>query len=313
MILRQIENASEYNCLLSCLATLAKHYERDYQMIFSGNWKLQYNSNDNDKRIGEKIDIVSETDIVSRSIKFHGFSWKMYPVAFPIDCENIVELTHPILATVDLYNFKVSSYYQKYHFIHSIIVEEDDFKKNEFVCVDPYFQYAQYVVPKSDLMICLKQWGELEVYNLPKNIYVGEYIKAIKEDISEVNNNDDNYRNIKSLARDICNEINIVFEFDEFQENLQKVPIMNSIRKVAMYRSAYSSLLDYVYEHYKIENCRVASDLLKQSVVLWKTVKGKLLKAYLTHSIYREKTTIFKLVNEIADTEKLAIERILLI
>ena len=311
MNLRQIENAGEFNCLLSCLATLAKYYERDYQMIFSSNWKLRYNSNAVDKRIGEKIDIVSETDIVSRSIKFHGFSWKMYPFKFPDDYENIVEPIYPILATVDLYNFKFSDYFNKYHFIHSFIINEYDFKKKEYLCVDPYFQYAQYVVPKRDLMICLKQWGEIEFYNLPKDICVSEYIKAINEDVSEVNN--DNYNNIKSLARDIYNEMNIAFEFGEFQEYIQKVPIMNSIRKVAMYRSAYSSLLDYVYELYKIENFRVASILLKQSVVLWKTVKGKLLKAYLTHSINREKITIFKLVNKIADTEHLVTELILLV
>ena len=312
MKFRQIENASEYNCLLSCLATLAKHYGRDYQIIFSSNWKLQYNSNTVNKRIGEKIDIVSKTDIVSRSIKFHGFSWKMHPYEIIVNHENILDSFYPILATVDLYEFKFSDYFKKYHFTHSLIIKEYNLEKEEYLCIDPYFQYAQYVVPKKDLIICLKKWGEIELYNMPRDLCAEEYIKAITEDIMEVNYNNDNYKNIKSLANDMYNNMNIAFEFDEFRKNLQAVPIMNSIRKVTMYRSAYSSLLDYVYNLYKVESFRVASILIKQSVVLWKTVKGKLLKAYLTHSINREKITIYQLVNKIADTEKLATEQILL-
>lgn len=314
MVFEHIENINAYNCLLASVATLAKYYGRDYHMISGSDWKLRYDGGACSERIGEQIDVVSQVDAASRTMQFHGFVWEME--AFEechtnADTGYFKEFSYPFLVSVDLYFSKWSKMYQKYHFFHYLIVCDYNSKDKTYTCIDPYFQYAHYNVSKEDLYLSMDRCGKISLFELPEKNSAEDYIKAIRDDIILVNKDNENYTNIKRLANDISTKMDIHYEFDEFKNDLHAVPIMDRIRKVGMYRDAYSCMLDYVYKLFELKYLNDASSLMKQSVVLWKTVQGKLLKTYLTDSIHNDREAISQMLKQIADIEKQAVDIIL--
>ncbi|WP_139084770.1 hypothetical protein [Bacillus sp. FJAT-27264] len=315
MMFEHIENVNSYNCLLASVATLAKYYGRDYHMISGSDWKLSYDGCTGSKRLGEQIDVISQVDPTYRAKQFHGFIWEME--AFE-ECQINEETgcykdyTYPFLVSVDLYCSKWSKVYQRHHFLHCIIVCDYNSKDQTYSCIDPYFQYAHYNVSREDLYLSIDKCGKLMLLELPEKNSVEDYIKAIREDIVMVNNDNENYTNLKRLANDILTKMDIHYEFDEYKNDLNAVPIMDRIRKVTMYRDAYSCMLDYVYKLFELKYLNDASSLIKQSVVLWKTIQGKLLKTYLTGSINSDREIIAQMINQIADIEKQAVDLILI-
>jgi hypothetical protein len=310
----QIENINAYNCFLASVATLAKYYGRDYHMISGSDWKLRYDVGVGSERIGEQIDVISQVNAAYRAMQFHGFIWELE--AFDEchindDTGRFKEFTYPFLGSIDLYYSKWSKAYQRYHFLHYLIICGYNSKDRTYTCIDPYFQYAHYNVSKEDLYPSMDRCGELILFELSKKNSAGDYIKAIREDIIMVDKDNENYTNIKRLASDVCTKMDIHYEFDEFKNDLHAVPIMDRIRKVAMYRNAYTCMLDYVYKLFELKYLQDASSLIKQSVVLWKTIQGKLLKTYLTDSINSDRETISQMIKQIANIEKQAVEIIL--
>lgn len=313
MEFEQIENANAYNCLLVSVATLAKYFGRNYHMISGSDWKLRYAMSVGSKRIGEQIDVVSQVDAAYRAMQFHGFTWEL--VEFDechinADTGCFKEFTYPFLGSVDLYYSKWSKFYQRYHFLHYLIICDYNCKDRTYTCMDPYFNYARYKISKEDLFFSLDRCGKLTFSELPIKS-VEDYIKAIREDIILVDTDNKNYTNIKQLASDICTKMDIHYEFDEFKNDLYAVPIMDRIRKVTMHRNSYTCMLDYVCKKFELEYLLDASSLIKQSVILWKTIQGKLLKTYLTDSMSRDRKIISKMLRQIADIEKQAVEIIL--
>lgn len=314
MVFEHIENASAYNCLLASVATLAKYYGRDYHMISGSDWKLRYDVGVCNERIGEQIDVVSQVDVTYRAKQFHGFIWETEAFEecyINADTGCFKDFTYPFLGSIDLYYSKWSKLYQRYHFLHWLIICDYNSKNRTYTCIDPYFQYAHYNVSKEDLYLSMERCGKLKLFELPKKNCAEDYIKVIREDIMMVHKDNENYTNIKRLASDICTKMDIHYEFDEFKNDLHAVPIMDRIRKVAMYRDAYSCMLDYVYNLFDLKNLKDASSLIKQSVILWKTIQGKLLKTYLTDSLNSDRETISQMIKQIADIEKQAVEIIL--
>jgi hypothetical protein len=314
MVFEQIENANAYNCFIASVATLAKYYGRDYHMISGSDWKLRYNSGVGSERIGERIDVVSQVDAACRVKQFHGFIWEMElfeECHIDADAGGFKEFTFPFLVSVDLYFSRWSKFYQKYHFLHYLIISDYNSKNKTYTCIDPYFQYAQYNVSKEDLYPSMDKCGKLIFFEITEKSSVEDYIKAIREDIMMVDKDNENCTNIIQLANDICTKIDIHYEFDEFKNELHAVPIMDRIRKVAMYREAYSCMLDYVYKLSDLKYLKDASGVIKQSVDLWKAIQGKLLKTYLTNSINSERETISQMIKQIADVEKQAVKIIL--
>jgi hypothetical protein len=314
VLIEHIENVDAYNCLLAVVATLAKYYGRDYHMISGSDWKLKYDGSISNKRIGEQIDIVSHIDVTCRAMQFHGFFWEMEPFKecyINTDTGCFKDYTYPFLVSVDMYYLEWSKAYQNYHFLHYLIISDYNCENKTYTCIDPYFQYANYSVPKQDLFLSMDRCGKITLSELPKKISAEDYIRVIREDIMMVNRDNENYTNIKRLANDVYTKMDIHYEFDEFKHDLQTVPIMDRIRKVAVFRDAYACMLDYVYEIFNLEYLKKASELLKQSVTLWKIIKGKLLKTYITNSINRDREIFSRMINQIADIEKQAVETIL--
>jgi hypothetical protein len=313
MKFEQIENANDYDCLLVSVATLAKYYGRDYNMISARDWKLMYDSNLDGKRIGEQIDVVSQIDSANKAMQFHGFTWEFNTFdeyCIDADTGSFKEILCPFIGSVDLYYLKRSKVYKKYHVLHYIIILEYNPIDEKYLCVDPYFQYEYYKITKEELYLGMDRYVKLDFCKVPKKS-VEDYKKSIKEDIIMVNEENENYKNIKQLASDIFTKMNISYEFDEFKNNLYVVPVMDKMRKVAIYRSSYSCMLDYVYNMFEIKYLFDASSLIKQSATLWKVVQGKLLRTYLTNSINSERKTISQMISKIADIEKQAVEIIL--
>ncbi|MDR0404893.1 MAG: hypothetical protein LBH37_03800 [Oscillospiraceae bacterium] len=313
MIFEHIKNVGVYNCFLAVIATLAKYYGRDYHMISSSDWKLKYDVAESNKRVGERIDIINQIDASDRAGQFHGFTWEVEILEDGRfnNQEHFEEFTYPSIGSFDLYYLKGSTAYQKYHFSHYIIISEYDFKTETYICIDPYFQYAKYNIPREDLYSGINKYAKLIFLELPKKNSMENYIKVIQEDIITVNQDNENDTNIRQLASDICTKMDINYEFDEFKNDLQTVPILDKIRKVAMYRDAYICMLDYIYKLFKLKYLKEASNLLRQSVTLWKTAKGKLLKTYITNSINNDRGTISKMITQIADIERQAINIVL--
>lgn len=315
MEFEQVENVNTYNCLLAVISTLAKYYGRDYHMISGSDWKLRYDDCAGTKRIGEKINVVSHVDIAGRTMQFHGLTWDMESFDESYinkDTGCFKEFTYPFLGSFDLYYSKWSKAYKNYHFRHYLIISDYSPKDRTYTCVDPYFQYGRYNVLHKELYPGMDRCGNITLSELPKNICEKDYIQVIQEDIMMVSHDNENYTNIKRLANDIYTKMDIYYEFDDFKNNLQTVPIMDRIRKVAIYRNAYSCMLDYVYNLLDLKYLQEASSLIKQSVLLWKTIKGKLLKTYITNSINSDRERISKMIQKIADIEKQSLEIILL-
>ena len=307
MELKYIENVNAYNCILASVATLAKHYGRDYQMIADSSWTLKYNVDEEYLRIGNQIDVVNQVEIRNRAIQFHGFTWKFEEFDGGHRCvDDFAKLKFPFLASVDLYYSRWSNAYKKYHFLHCIIICGYNSKDNVYSCVDPYYQYANYNVTKDDLFISIRKYGELILYDRPQ-IIDEDYFHVIKEDITNINCNE-NYENIKQLALDFYYKLDINYEFDEYKGNLYAVPIMEKIRKIALYRDSYACMLDYIFQVVRLQCVCEVSRLIKNSATLWKILQSKLLKTYLSNSIHDEREKLCQLVFQIAEIEKEALE-----
>ena len=313
MQFEHIENVNAYNCLFASVATLANYYGRDYHMISGGDWKLRYDVSIDNKRICEKMDIVSEVDVAYRTMEFHGFTWrfeKFEESYVNINTGCVKEFTYPFLISIDLYHSKWSKFYHRFHFLHYLIVCDYNLKKGIYFCVDPYYQYTCYKISKEDLYFSMNKFGRITFSELPSKS-VDDYTKVIWEDILLVDKDNENYTSINRLADDISTKMDIHYEFDEFRNDLYAVPILDKFRKVAMCRDAYTCMLDYVYGLFEVKYLSEASNLIKQSVDLWRAVQGKLLKTYLTDSINSERKIISQMIRKTADIEKQAVEIIL--
>lgn len=313
MEIKQIEKANAYNCLLVSVATLAKHCGRDYHMIAGSDWKLRYDADLGNKRIGEQIDILSQVDAAFRAFQFHGFTWKFegFEECFiNADSECFKDFTYPFLGSIDLYYSKWSKFYHRHHFLHYLIIYGYNHMDRTYLCIDPYFNYEHYKISKEDLYKGLEKCGRLSFFSSPPGS-AKEHIEAIREDIMMVGEGNENYRNIKRLSYDIYNNMDINYEFDEFKNDLHAVPVLDRIRKVAIHRDSYTCMLNYVYKKFELVYLLDASSLIEQSVALWRTIQGKLLKTYLTNSMSNERESISKMLEQIADIEKQAVEIIL--
>ena len=309
-----IENAAAYNCIIASIASIAKYNGLDYQMILGNNWNLRYEIGNSSMRIGERINIINQVDIAQRTMKFHGFSWETESFEaryFDADTGCFADYSYPFLVNVDWYDAKWSNFYKKYHFLHTFIIADYNSFNGTYICIDPYFHYSHLDLLKEDLFNCLDSCGRIVLSNFCNNMHTDDYVAVIQEDLLMVNKDNENFNNIKCLANDICTEMDIKSEFDEFKENLQAVPIMNGMRKIAMCRESYACMIDYVFELVNLNYLHDASILIKRSVTLWKTIKAKLLKAYLTNSMKSDRYTIYQILNQIADIEKQAIDIIL--
>ena len=307
MVLEKIENINAYNCLYASVATLAKYYGREYQMISSGNWTMKYDIETKHKRIGDKIDVFSSFDVISRTKKFHGFYWEMelfYKHDINKDTGLFKQYTYPFFVSIDLYHMKWSNSYQKYHSLHYLIICDYDSKSETYRCVDPYFQYSFFEIKREDLFLSVDRCGRIICLELPTKIHPSDYINALKEDYSLLNQNDENYKNIKLFASDLYTSMDINYEFDVYKREPQMVPIMNKIRKIALCRSAYVCTLIYVYEKLKYDYLKESAELLNQSVLLWKTLKGKLLKTYITNSMDQNRESLVAMIEKIANIER---------
>lgn len=281
--LARIDNESAYNCIHISVATIAKYYGRDYQMISGGNWALQYEANK--ERIGQCMDVVNEVDVCKRVERFHGFSWIM----LPFDRQNIDlntgsfhDFNYPFLGNFDLYYSPWSEVYQKHHFFHCLIILGYDVQTDQYTCLDPYLKYKVFSTSSQDLFSGMNRCGKVVLTNPIQNLSSYDYWQYIQDDMQLVNCNKTNFLNIHKLADDIENRMDIHCEFDEFKSDLHAVPILDRIRKISLSRHAYAWMLDYVYKVTGSNGLDRASNLLLDGVTLWKIIQARLTKQYLS-------------------------------
>ena len=298
MRLGLIENVGAYNCLLASVATVAKSNNRDFYMIASGDLTFRYEDVDC-KRLGEQIDIVSKVDASYRAKIFHGFSWQFKDANQTVP--HINENEYPLIVSVDQYDAKWSKYYQKYHFLHYLIACEYDDKMKVFRCIDPYYNYANYRISEEDFYNALVKCGQVVFTDLPIR-KMDDYKQTVYEDF--IGMNEENYGNIQKFAINIYEKMDIHLEFDEYANCLDAVPIMDKLRKIAMSRDAYAIMLESIFDNCGLEYLLQASDLMKQSVSLWKQVRAKLLKTYLTKSFDNQRRDLSLMLKQIANIER---------
>lgn len=104
---------------------------------------------------------------------------------------------------------KLSKAYRNYHFLHYLIISEYNLENKTYICIDPYFQYTYHSISKQELFPSIDRCGKITLSKLPKEIRAEDYIKVIREDIRLVNQDNENYINIKRLANDIYTKMDI--------------------------------------------------------------------------------------------------------
>lgn len=273
-------------------------------MIASGAWKTEYYS-DNLSRIGERIDVKNSVNIMDRSIKYHGFMWDQKRF-FEKDIDLIKEIL-PIIVEIDLYNFPLSQYFNKYHFLHNFIIYRFNKQKRLFYCVDPYFQNSVFTLKQQSLFKIVNNFYVIKIIDIA-NLDINECINQIKLDFKKMSDDRESDMNINLFCQDIINSMDINIEFDRFKNNLSATPILDKLRKIYITRSSSSFVLDEINRRVKEEQIDEASKLIKKSVMYWKFIQSKLLKSYLTRWDRNEKMSIYQAVKQISNIEKKAIE-----
>ena len=295
------------DCFLTSVATIAKSYGRDYYMIASGAWKLEYYA-DNNNSIGEKIDLKNSTNIIERAKKYHGFMWCQK--SFSARDTDLIQKALPVIVEIDLYNFPLSQYFNKYHFLHNFIICSFNKARDEFHCVDPYFQNSVFDLKKQSLLEIVDKYYVIDFFDTV-DIDSKECIKEIEFDFKRMSKDKDSLMNIDLLCRDIINTRNINLEFDQFKNDFSATPILNKLRKIYISRSSSAFVLDEINRNLKKAYINEACELIKKSARLWKFIQSKILKCYLTEWGENEKVSIYRAFNQISNIEKNAIEIIL--
>lgn len=297
----EIEQSKDMLCYDTVLATIAKWYKRDYEMIFTGSWNfyLRSESLENVSSIGEIFE-AKIPNLEKNLEMYHGIKSETLPITSNtefeeliiksmIECEPIVVLFNSKFSPWAPQNLKESEFMTPY-----IISGIND---NEIQCLDVHYLKGSQAIDKEFFFKgCgqfFKRFIKVSEHRKPDlRQFVQEVTKYLH--IDEQNNN---FSNIDKLAK-IISEVNFEEEFRDINNPIES-SLFNSLFIVQHNRAVFAMTFNYLFRLYdRIELENLALGLEKTSSK-WNSIKSILLKAFLYNKT--DKILVSKIVTKMRE------------
>ena len=298
-----------YDCYQSAIATVARFFNHDYQIVALGRIGFKYDE-DMVESIGTKIHPYEYR-------KFDDF-WELIGISqheyiLENDSEQIfkehLKNNQPILLWADLYDCYWNLAFNKYHFPHCYLL--NGYEKNKenvvFSGQDSFFDTQEIKQTFGQIRRMTSKYNVFEVYKKQYNYYE-KIFDEVKKDAEYYFLNESGM-NIGRFAEDL-QRVNFEKENKYGTRDLYAVPLIDNLKIVGDRRKAYFVMIKFLSNVCK-KNMYNILEGLNSTYKKWEVVRIILIKKMMSGEKKLELDLVHKLLNEIIVIEESIFEEIL--
>jgi hypothetical protein len=290
------------DCFENLLVTISKHFNRNFELMFSDSWNFDYLSIEPNSslRIGDRIAISNNS--IKLLTQYHGIQINGMTTfninTFLSTLEIELSQNKPVILLTDSYYTPWHPEYQKEHFNHTFLVFGFNEKDYSFHCFDGWPYTEDAILTLSNLEKGIEGYITCTVqnYNNTEPGWKELLINSINK--HEINQTFDK---IRQFGNDIKNNLDIVCEMKD--HSFISSPIIGKIRKVSMNRMQFSTFLAYLADKYNVSDLHNLSEKFNVLASRWKLISLSLSKVVIKLD-YTLKMIIYEKIIEAAKFEE---------
>ncbi|MBB3114181.1 hypothetical protein FHS18_006299 [Paenibacillus phyllosphaerae] len=308
----RVDGDAGFMCMEDCIATIAGHLGRRYELYLLWNWTFHYHEEKVSDRIGDLFELRYRENVDDLK-NFHGIAITKVgrrssrEVAYFLDSEDSGRM--PVLVAFDAYWCPWDWGFQKYHneHHHFIIVGVDQ-EAEQFICADPYFSKSDQRLPFELFDSGLTE-VKLVTLSEPDPLSYAEVLGALVERANRFNNDETN-RGMFLLIEEIDRRLDIHKEQRDCPDFIA-TPFHMGFVVLMEIRVGYSHALRFIGEQYESADMLALADQFWTVANQWMSVRRMLYKMDLMGETAEPiKQSVVRMMKEIARIEKELVERV---
>jgi hypothetical protein len=290
------------------IATIAKYYRRDYEMIYLDSWSFIYDKSENRPNLGFKFNTLN-VNKVSLLEKYYGIRQNYFNIGNLYEMKKIIfdELSknNPTVVDLDVFCFEWCNKEEResHSQIPFIIVGYQD---GNLQLLDVHTTGKVHLV-KEDVFfqsVC-KYIYTYEIVKDQEKIDVNLCINYIVDKAIVKHNDFNMFDAIREFASYFENNFNFEYEYiNNIDNNFFNTPFINRMKKVISSRGLFSKVFDLLYKYQKVDELINISNNFRILASKWNMILSLITKAYYTGSIEQQRSKIALKIREISDFEE---------
>ncbi len=278
------------DCFQCLVATVASHYQRDYELMFASSWIFDVlEKSDVNTTFGRRLEVGWRIVNFKMLKKYHGINIVCNKTKNVKEVVNLIQKNLssgiPIIVNVSSYNCPWSQSYKKYKVEHYCLVIGYNEANDIFYCLDPMMADGLVELPYSDLEDGFGQCFtvELERESSLDNQWKDILLSGVR-DIEVPGGFTARSERIRIFAYQMSEKLDIKLEKKGFNDDFA-VPLFRKLKEIGDSRINYARMMSYIARNY---NCACLIDLAQEMMVIgemWYKYRLNFLKAtyVLTH------------------------------
>jgi len=292
------------DCFEILLATVAAHYNREYQLAFSEALGFEYLQADSESTelIGNRIN-TGNKNIVNLHKKYCGIDTKRIEIKTAEGIIDVIKqqlhISLPTIISINTYYCPWHGDYHKLshgHFCLATGIDAD----NNITCIDPGQGSGTFYLPNKDFM---NGFGLCYVFDIAGSPEIKEYMLILRDSVEKIRELQ-HTKKIESFAKDFSTELNFDEEFRNINISLQDVHLQRNLDYVAGGRFLYYTFIQYLAVKMHCSDLLEISNKLLHIKGKWHTAKGVIVKGYYAGCTEKAKEKACSIFQEIIELEE---------
>jgi hypothetical protein len=308
--IKPLDHQQSYNCIEDTIATVAKWWGRNYELMFSMIWGFSYYPSRPGKNaiVGNRFDIC-EYRVYENLAKYHGIGslWRYKETAdeqWNIILEEVGE-GRPVIINADTFWVPWNVLYLKYHNVQNFLAVGFDESGDYIKCIDPYVNKEINLFKKENFKQANTKCTTLflekeENLNIDWREIIGESVARVTGERGFGNS----FKAIREFSCDMKKEMILENEIKGYEDMVHIAPLFRQLNKVGLVRGNYGKMLNFLGIGLKVHELLEMSQTMTSFMEKWLEIMNLLIPACGKSDSQNVINVAADMLNQLADDEQ---------